>query len=262
MPSQTMTIKGFLAAIAFIVALFVFAFSLWAEWGPYSWAAAIQIAIMDEYEVTITLLLMFLMFLPLAFVLLPHITASGLSAQVLAFGVPALFVLVHIAATVYFLFTDDTPADSSTFASALRGATFLPHSFVLQRRELPAMDFDHASGVETSRSSSGSSDRGDMFIPFVDTIWPDPRTPVVFKSDSVRLEFLSKEESLEGTIRKAPLPYLVRRTLTDNHSTFAIIVENQGSVRMFWLMPAILYGLALIFGAKSMLKSRRTQVKQ
>lgn len=254
-----MTIKGFLAAIAFVVLLFLFAFSIWAEWGPYAWVAAVQIATMNEYAEKLTFLLVFLLFWFPAMALFPHINAAGRPTQILAFGIPALFAFVHISATVYFLCIGGTPPERSTLASALRSTTFLPQGITLKTTELPAMDLEHVSGITRSGSAS---DYGDMYIPFVNTIWPNPEMPVVLKTDSFWLKYPSKDGSMEGTLRKAPLPYLVRRSWTENHSKFAIIFENRGSIRMYWLQPAIIYAIGLFFGAKSMFAGSPTQLKQ
>lgn len=85
---------------------------------------------------------------------------------------------------------------------------------------------------------------------------------MVLKSSPAKLKALAGTPSLKGTIRLAPLPYLVRLAWTQNHALFAVIVEEQATVFGFWLPAAILYGVGLFWGAWSLFKSRRKASRQ
>jgi hypothetical protein len=247
-----MSTKAFFAAIGLIVTLLLFAFSLWAEWGPYAWTAAIQVAIGGSYYGLVAYMATFIIFCVPTIFLGKVVMASGRWAFLLAFGVPAALVAVHLSLTVYYLVTGGVQVDSSTFSSAVREAGFLPRNIELDARKLAALDTEHASHLRKRRSSS--KDEGDVYIPFVSSVWLDDGTPVVFKSKSDSLKQLASGKPVKGMIRKMPLPYLVRRSLPDSKSTCAVIIESSSSVRFYWGLAVAFYilgGLILLRGMKS-----------
>ncbi|MBB5032743.1 hypothetical protein [Prosthecobacter vanneervenii] len=246
-----MTFKALLAALGFNLLAASFAFSLWAEWGPYSWVASAQLALIGSYFGKATFILTFILHLIPAMILL--IMARGRAALVLALGLPGLFLLAHLAATIYFVSTGGTQADASSFDAAVRSAAFVPHNISLQRSQLPGLDLDKTSGIR-----SGASDLGaDLYIPFITTVSQPSETSVVLLSKSDNLKKLAQGEPLTGVIQKAPLPYLVRKTWPQNPSLFAVIIEDRASVRGNWIGAAVVYVVLLIWGASHFFKRRR-----
>lgn len=233
----------------------MFAFSLWAEWGPYAWIAAAQIAILDSYFGKATFMLTLVLFLMPAMLLLFMFISAGRGVKAIGFGIPGLLVLAHFGTAVFFVINAGKQADSSTFEIAARGAGFLPQNIAIETAKLPQLDLKQAAVV-----NSGTSE--EVYVPFAAAAWPLPDTPVVLKSSPAKLKALAGTPNLKGTIRLAPLPYLVRRAWTQNHALFAVIVEEQVTVFGFWLPAAILYGVGLFWGVWSLFKSRRKASRQ
>ena len=235
--------KGFLAAIGFNLLLLLLAFSVWAEWGPYAWAAAGQLAVMDSYSGKLTLFLMLIVLVPPAVVLLSHVLGAGRAVWAVAFGSPALALTLHLAATGYFLVTGGSAPERASFADAVGTASFLPRSFTLDAAELPPLDLGHAASIRTSAAGYDDSN----YIPFAKTAWPDDRTPVVLESKRIHLDEIAAGGQIDGNIRHGPLPYLVRRAWGPEAPTLGIIVTHKESVRDYWTAPAITYVLLLLF---------------
>ncbi|MHB1081967.1 MAG: hypothetical protein ACYC67_21435 [Prosthecobacter sp.] len=254
-----MSMKALLSAVGFVLLVGAFAFSLWAEWGPYAWVAAAQLAVMDSYSEKLTFILTFLLFLIPALVLLFQFFSGGRLAQAVGLGVPVVLILIHLAATVFFVSSGGSQLEAATFESGIRTANFVPQNITLERRLLPDLMLDQASGV---KSGSSSDDSADLYIPFAASSWPSPETMVVLKSTPAHLEKLAEAENLEGVLRKMPLPYLVRSSWPQNPSIFAIVIEDRTSVRGLWIPAAAVYVLFLIWGAVSFFKSRRARSAQ
>jgi hypothetical protein len=252
-----MSAKSLLSALGFVLLVCTFAFSLWAEWGPYSWVAAAQMAIMDSYSGKLTFVLTFVLFLIPAMLLL--VISKGRLAKMIALGVPGLLVLLHLVATIYFVSSGGTQAEAPTFESAIRSASFVPHNITLEKSKLPALDLEKTSGI-TSAGSSGAG--AELYVPFTSTSWPSPETMVVIKSIASDLSKLAGGESLRAVIHKAPLPYLVRHSWPQNPSIFAIIIEHRATVRGSWMGAAAVYVVGLIWGAWTLFKSWRTSKVQ
>lgn len=254
-----MSIKALLSALGFVLLAGAFAFSLWAEWGPYSWVAAGQVALMDSYSEKLTFVLTLVLFLIPAMLLLLLSVSAGRMAKAVALGVPGLLVLVHFAATIFFVGSGGAQVEGSTFESAVRSAGFMPQNITLERRRLPDLKLDQASGM---KSSTGSDDGAELYIPFASTSSPSPETMVVLKSTPANLKKLAEAESLKGVLRKAPLPYLVRKSWPQNHTIFAITFEDQATVRGLWMPAVAVYVVGLIWGAVSLFKSWRARSAQ
>jgi hypothetical protein len=244
--------KGLLAAIGFNAVLALLAFSVWAEWGPYEWAAAAQLAVMDSYGQKLTLILVLFLFVIPGALLLAPVLKAGRLVWAVAFGLPAVALALHFAAMSYFLATGG-PASSPSFADAVDSATFLPRAFTLKTTQLAPLDVDRAAGIHTSHFD-------DEYIPFVKDAWPANATPVVLESKASLLDGIEREGVVDGNIRRAPLPYLVRRAWGPDAPTLGIIVTHGESVRDYWLLPAIFYVLALLYGAWRLWKMRRAPV--
>lgn len=206
---------------------------------------------MDSYFGKATFILTFILHLIPAMILL--IMARGRAALIIALGLPGLFLLAHLAATIYFVSTGGTQADASSFDAAIRSAGFVPQNITLQRSQLPALDLDKTSGIR-----SGASDLGaDLYVPFAAASLPS-ETSVVLLSKSENLKKLAQGEPLTGVIHKAPLPFLVRKSWPQNPSLFAVIIEDQASVRGNWIGASVVYVVLLIWGASNYFKRRRT----
>ncbi|MDP1589033.1 MAG: hypothetical protein Q8M07_14880 [Prosthecobacter sp.] len=236
-----MSTKAFLSAHGFMLSVGLFAFTIWAEWGPYVWFSDAQIAINDNYTTKGTFVLTSILFLIPAILLL--IASRGRAAITLALGVPGLLVLVHLAATIYLVSTGGTQAPTSTFEAAVRNANFVPHNITLEKSQLPVLELDKTSGISSSRYSDAGAD---LYIPYAPAFWPSPTTMVVLHSKSENLKKLAEEKSLTGVIHKAPLPYLVRHSWPQNPSLFAIIIEDRATVRRSWGLAAVVYVALLI----------------
>lgn len=250
-----MHLKGFLAAIGFNLLLALLVFSLWAEWGPYAWAAAGQLAVMDSYSGKLTLLVVLIVFLPPMIVVLGPVLGAGRAVWAVAFGIPVLALALHLAATGYFLVTGGSPPESASFADAVRTASFLPRSFRLDTAQLPGLDLDHAAGISTSAAAYDDDD----YIPFAKTAWPEDRTPVTLQSKRIHLDKIAAGGPIEGNIRRGPLPYLVRRAWGPEAPTLGIIVAHKESVRDYWVAPAIAYVLLLLFAGWRVWRIRRAR---
>lgn len=247
-----MSAKSLLAALGFVLVIGMFAFSLWAEWGPYAWIAAAQIALLDSYFGKATFILTLVLFLVPAMLLLFMFISAGRGVKAIGFGVPALLVLAHFVAAVFFVCTTAKQAGTvTTFESITKGTCFLPQNIILERSKLPALDLDQASGVKSNQSSD------ELYVPFATSSWPSPDTPVVLKSTPENLKKLAGAENFKGIVRRAPLPYLVRHAWTQNHALFAVVLEDQATVFGFWFPAVVVYAVMLIWGAWSFFKSRR-----
>lgn len=251
-----MPFKALLSALGFTLVLGAFAFSLWAEWGPFAWVAAAQLAIMDSYSGKLTFILTFVLFLIPAMILLFQFISGGRAAIVIGFGVPALLVLAHLAATIFFVSTGGAQIESPAFDVAVRGANFVPKNITLERSLLPDLELDRASGV---KSSTSSDDDAELYIPFASTAWPSPDTMVVLKSTPAKLKKLAGAESLKGVLQKAPLPYLVRSSWPQSPSLFVVLIEDQATVRGSWMAAAAVYVVLFIWGAVKLFKSWRAK---
>jgi hypothetical protein len=242
-----------LCALGFVLLVGTFAFSLWAEWGPYAWVTAAQMAIMDSYFGKLNFVLTFVLFLIPAMILL--FASRGRVAKTIALGVPGLLLLVHFIATIYFVSTGGTQAEATTFESAVRSASFIPQNITLERSNLPEPELEKTSGIR-----SGSSDAGaELYVPFTPSSWPSPDIRVVLKTKSENLTKLAAGETLTGVIHKAPLPYLVRHSWPQNPSLFAVIIEDRATVLGSWLGAAVVYAVLLIWGASNLFKSRHAK---
>ena len=241
-----------LCALGFNLLVASFAFSLWAEWGPYSWVSSAQLALLGSYFGKASFILTFILHLIPAMILL--IMARGRMALIIALGLPGLLLLAHLTATLWFVSTGGTQSEASTFDAAIRSAGFVPQNITLESSMLPALDLDKTSGIR-----SGSSDLGaELYVPFTPASWPSPEISVCLKSTSESLKELAQGAPLTGVIQKAPLPFLVRKSWPQNPSLFAVIIEDQASVRGNWLPAAALYVVMLLWGAYSFFKRRRT----
>ncbi|WP_395750347.1 hypothetical protein [Prosthecobacter sp.] len=240
-----------LCALGFNLVLASFAFSLWAEWGPYAWITAAQTALGGSYFGKVSFTLTFILHLVPAILL--FFAAYGRVSNMLTLGLPVVCILAHLTATVWFVSTGGRHADGSSFDSAVRSASFVPQDIALERAKLPALDMEKISGIR-----SGSSDLGaDLYVPFSAAAWPDPDTRVILKTQSEKLDKLSRGEFLEGVMQKAPLPYLVRKSWPQNPSVFAIVIEDRGSVRGNWIPALAAYGVLGIWGISHFFKRRR-----
>ncbi|WP_395741596.1 hypothetical protein [Prosthecobacter sp.] len=248
-----MSIKALLSALGFILLVGTFAFSLWAEWGPYSWVVSAQMAIMDSYMQKLTFILTFLLFFAPAIILQLSFTSAGGAAKLIGFGIPGLLVLAHFALTAWLVGTGGTQLEGASFDTAVRQAGFIPQNITLDRRQLPDLKLDQASSLQ----SSGSSE--ELYIPFAPASWPSPDTMVVLKTSPDRLQKLAQADELQGVLRKTPLPYLVRKSWPRNPSLFAIIIEDKASTRTLLLPAAFIYLLAIIGGISHLFKSRRAR---
>ena len=245
--------RGFLAAVGLNAVLALLAFCFWAEWGPYAWVAAGQLAVMDSYSTKLTLFLVLLAFaVPIVLLLMP-IFKAGRAVLAVAFGVPALAVALHLATTAYFLVTGGPAAESASFPAAVGSASLLPRPFSLKAAQLAPLDVDRTAGIR--RSSSGYDD--EEFIPFARVSWPADDTPVVLEARRIDFDEINRSGEIQGNVRRAPLPYLVRRAWGPDAPTVAIIVTNRESVREYWMLPAIFYILLFLFGAWRLWKTRR-----
>ncbi len=249
-------LKGLLAAIGFNLVLILLAFSFWAEWGPYAWAAAAQIAVMDSYSAKLTFFVVAIVFVPIVLLLLAPVLKATRAVWAVAFGVPVLAVSLHFAASAYFLVTGGEPARGTSFADAVDSASFLPRDFALKTAQLAPLDVDRAAGIHRSTSYDDEE-----YIPFAQASWPADQTPVVFESKRYDLERVARDGVVEGNIRRGPLPYLVRRAWGPEAPTLGIIVTHRESVREYWLLPAIFYALLLLYAGWrgwKMLRARNT----
>ncbi|MCX6852901.1 MAG: hypothetical protein NTY98_28760 [Verrucomicrobia bacterium] len=251
-----MSIKGLLCAVGFVLLVGTFAFSLWAEWGPYSWLAAAQVALMDSYSEKLTFVLSFVFFLIPAMLLLFLFISGGRAAKLVGLGVPVLLVLIHLVATIYFVGTGGTQADASSFESAVHSASFVPQNITLEKSKLPALDLEKASGIKAAHSSD---DGADLYIPFTS---PSSGARVILRSKPENLKKLAAGASLTGLIHKAPLPYLVRHSWPQTASVFAVIIEEGANVRGSWMAAAAVYIVLIIWGAVTLFKSRRAKAAQ
>jgi hypothetical protein len=248
-----MLIKGLLCAVGFVLLVGTFAFSLWAEWGPYSWLAAAQVALMDSYSEKLTFVLTFVLFLIPAMILLFLFVSGGRSAMAVGLGIPGLLVLLHLVATIYFVSTGGTQADASSFDSAVHNASFVLQNITLEKSKLPALDLEKASGIKAAHSPD---DGADLYIPFTS---PSSEARVILKSKPENLKKLAAGASLTGVIHKAPLPCLVRHSWPQNPSVFAVIIEDGANVRGSWMAAAAVYIVLIIWGAVTLFKSWRAK---
>ena len=248
-----MSIKGLLCAVGFVLVVGTFAFSLWAEWGPYSWVAAAQVALIESYSEKLTFVLTFVFFLIPAVILLILFVSGGRAAKVVGLGIPGLLVLLHLVATIYFVGTGGTQADASSFDSAVHSAGFVPQNITLERSKLPALDLEKASGIKAAHSPD---DGADLYIPFT---FPSSEARVILRARPENLKKLAAGASLTGVIHKAPLPYLVRHSWPQNSSVFAVIIEEGVTVRGSWMAAAAVYVVGLIWGVVTLFKSWRAK---
>ena len=251
-----MSIKALLCAVGFVLLVGTFAFSLWAEWGPYAWVAAAQVALMDSYSEKLTFVLTFVFFLIPAMILLFLFISGGRAAKVIGLGVPGMLILLHLVATIYFVGTGGTQADASSFDSAVHSAGFVPQNITLEKSKLPALDLEKASGIKAAYSPD---DGADLYIPFTS---PSPEARVILRSKPENLKKLAAGASLTGLIHKAPLPYLVRHSWPQNPSVFAVIIEDGANVRGSWMAAAAVYIVLIIWGAVTLFKSWRAKSAQ
>lgn len=251
-----MSVKSLFAAIAFILLACGFAFSLWAEWGPYSWLITAQMALMDSYSGKLCFFLTFILFLIPSMIVLTVFVAGDRIGKALALGVPALLILAHFGATVFFLSTGGTQIESSDFAASIRQAGFAPQNITLERSQLPALDSQHTYAI---KESYAPDDSAEIYVPFVATSWPSPGTRVVFKSTPAGVKAIAESGSLKGVLKKAPLPSLVRRAWLPDPSIFAIIIEEKATVRGLWFPAAFLYVLAAFSIIVGLIKSKRAK---
>lgn len=251
-----MSIKALLCAVGFVLLVGTFAFSLWAEWGPYSWLASAQLALIDSYSEKLTFVLTFVLFLIPAMILLFVFISGVRAARAVALGVPGLLVVLHLGATIYFVSTGGTQADASSFDSAVHSASFVPQNITLEKSKLPALDLEKASGIKAAHSPD---DGADLYIPFTS---PSSEARVVLRSKPENLKKLAAGASLTGLIHKAPLPYLVRHLWPQNPSVFAVIIEEGANVRGSWMGAAAVYIVLIIWGAVTLFKSWRAKAAQ
>ena len=242
-----------LGALGFVLLLCAFAFSLWAEWGPYAWVAAAQVALMNSYSEKLTFVLTFVPFLIPAVILLFLFISGGRAVKAVGFGVPVMLVLLHLLATIYFVSTGGTQADASSFDSAVQSASFVPQNITLEKSKLPALDLEKASGIKAAYSPD---DGADLYIPFTS---PSSETRVILRSKPENLKKQAAGASLTGVIHKAPLPYLVRHSWPQNPSVFAVIIEDGANVRGSWMGAAVVYIVLSIWGAVTLFKSWRAK---
>lgn len=240
-----------LCALGFNVLLASFAFSLWAEWGPYAWITTAQTALLGSYFGKASFMLTFILHLIPAMLLL--LMAWGRVAKGIVLGLPVLCILAHLTVTVWLVSTGGQHADGSSFESAVRSAGFVPQDITLERAKLPALDMEKISGIRTGKSDLGA----DLYVPFTAGAWPEPEMKVILKTKSENLDKLTRGEFLEGVIQKAPLPYLVRQSWPQNPSVFAIVIEDRGSVRGNWIPALAAYVVLGIWGISSFLKRKR-----
>lgn len=225
--------KKIIAALVAALLLLLYAFSLWAEWGPYAWLAGAQFAVFHSYEVPLTFVGVSLLFaVPLIFAWKEM--GSGRTSLCVAFGVPAAAVAAHLSLTLFFAVTGGTAADSTTFRSAVQDAGFLPKRFRMDEAALWPLDEARAAGEHSSASDEQA------YIPF-EAPSGDEKLPVVLEFDSGEFSRAPDLHPLEGLIYKAPLPYLVRRQWAGEGSTFAVIIKSRKSVREFWIWQGIFY---------------------
>ena len=243
-----------LGALGFVLLVCAFAFSLWAEWGPYAWVAATQVALIDSYSEKLTFVLTLVLFLIPAVIIL--VTSRGRGARMISLGIPGLLVLLHLAATVYFVSTGGTQSDASSFDSAVQSASFVAQNITLEKSKLPALELEKASGIKAAHSPD---DGADLYIPFTS---PSSEARVILKSKPENLKKLAAGASLAGVIHKAPLPYLVRHSWPQNPSVFAVIIEEGANVRGSWMGAAAVYIVLIIWGVVTLFKSRRAKATQ
>lgn len=251
-----MSFKSLLAAVGFVLLVCAFAFSLWAEWGLYSWIVSAQVAVMDIYSDKLTFFLTFILFLIPAMLLLVVFIPGGRVAKAIGLGVPALLILVHFIATVFFLSTGGTQIESSGFEASIRQAGFAPQNITLEKRQLPALDLAQTFAI---KAPYAPEDSAEIYVPFVSTSWPSPGTRVVLKSTPAGLKALAETGSLKGVLKKTPLPSLARRAWPQDPSIFAILIEEKATVRGLWIPAAVLYVIAIISGIVGISKSRRAK---
>ena len=210
---------------------------------------------MDRYSPSLSFILTMVLFLPFGTMLTLPLSGSSLAVRAIAFGIPICLATIHFSAAIYYLYKGGEAAESSPLLAAVQSAALAPRAVILEKDVLAFADLEHISGI--TRSSSGKG--GDYYIPLRPSHWPSDQPPVLLKVSDIRLDRLSRESRLEGTIRRGPLPYLVRRNLPANMETFGVIIAHGDSVRWFWLTPAIMYGIGLLYWARSSWDGRRKQ---
>ena len=248
-----MNAKTLLAAIGFSLLLLLFAFSLWAEWGPYAWVAAAQVAMFDSYGEKLTFMLTLILFIiPVIALSIPLFNAGRRAWQV-ALALPALALLAHLGLTGYYMAVGDPGPVLTTTADAIAAAKLLPRSVLLDHAQLAQLDTEHATGI----SSSANSWDDVFYVPFAPPTWRDAASPVVLVSKQGDLDALASGGPVEGSVRLGPLPYLVRRDWDTGATAMAVIITNKESVREYWLPPTIGYVLLFLFLGWLYWKSRR-----
>lgn len=215
------------------------AFSLWAEWGPWAWVAAAQLAVIKAYGVSLTGIIVALAFI-LPMIPLWYRMDGSRPTLALAVGLPVAAIAVHLGMTVFFCATGGAAAGSSSFAEAVAGAGFLPKNFRMDAASLPPVLNERTVGVH------GSIEGNSSYTPF-DALAADG-TPVVLRMEELDT-YSPNFHPLSGFIYKAPLPYLVRRDWPAPRPLFAVVVVYGKSVREFWAFQALFYALALGYGA-------------
>jgi hypothetical protein len=232
---QKTSVKAIVSAIAFIIVVLSFAFSLWTECGPYAWTASAQVALFGAYSLKLTFIITLVIYVMVAVLLWCVFAGSSRVIEALAFGIPALLVLVYFAITAHLLFTGGTQVDSSSQTQVLQAASLIPQGFTLESSNLHDLDIEHSVTTEIGFDK-------ETYVPFKPSVWPDSQTPVVLKVGFNGLKELSEKKPLNGIIQKEPLPLLFRRAWTENHSLFAIVLDNNHtSVRAYFASSVVLF---------------------
>src|SRR5436309_4244741 len=107
------------------------AFSIWAEWGPYAWIAAAQIALQGGYGGSTNLVVTVFLFLVIGGLVTkwlgPAVAAAARGAVIIA----AALVLAHLFLGVYFIALRDNAPARVSFTDAAQNVTWLPRTMAI-----------------------------------------------------------------------------------------------------------------------------------
>lgn len=250
---------AFLVALGFNVIVALGIFSLWAQWGPYEWIAALQFRFLArEYPALTFILTLVICGFP-ALLLRGLASGGGRLARILTYVPAGLALAAHLGATLYFLITAASPPENTSIATAAHDATFLPHQVRLTPDNILLLNQRLMGDLAAAPPESGGDpQRQQLYLPFYPSQWPDEKTPVFLSLKKASLE--SHRESpteIVGTIRIRPLPYLARRSAPPSTPLFSTVLTEYESVRAPWIVAAVIYAFLAIYLARRFWLARR-----
>lgn len=270
-PSAPNLVRIYGAAMAIAAVILLVGFSWWTEWGPLNWIARI---FSGEGRYNLSTFLGGAIVGLSVMLLLPFLRVDGRldrGATFLAFGVPALCLMLVFGLGVRTLLRDLDEEPLASFHAAIDEAGFLPRIYRIDRATLSSADpgesllanLDLDAALQISETSTRRG--GDAFtwvegtyIPVAKALWPANGTPVFFRLHETREEFQVKElTSTSVAMHKAPIHPLVRRQKPEWNSIFAVVIETDSFAKVDVMGLVVGVGLSLVIGGAMLVKNLR-----